>query len=91
MKIIVNKNAAMQRKKQVIDEILLKAKEAADKGLNSFTYYFKEGDRVRHHAGLNTYEKEDKTNDTFIFCNACLTRNDIQEQVCHKCKCPLLK
>jgi hypothetical protein len=45
MKVIVNKNAAMQRKKQVIDEILLKAKEAADKGLNSFTYHFKEGER----------------------------------------------
>lgn len=38
MKVIINKNAAMQRKKQVINEVLLKAKEAADKGLNSFTY-----------------------------------------------------
>ncbi|MDD3357332.1 MAG: hypothetical protein PHP72_10495 [Dysgonamonadaceae bacterium] len=53
--------------------------------------YFKIGDRVRHHKGLNTYEKQDKSSDTIIFCNACATLNDIEEDYCFRCKCPLLK
>lgn len=53
--------------------------------------YFKIGDRVRHHKGLNTYEKQDKSSDTIIFCNACATLNDIKEDYCFRCKCPLLK
>ena len=52
--------------------------------------YYKIGDRVRHHKGLNTYEKEDKSGDTIIFCNACASLNDIHEQYCFRCKCPLL-
>ena len=46
MKIIVNKSAAEKRKQEVINEILNKAKECAEKGINSFTYYFKEGERA---------------------------------------------
>ena len=53
--------------------------------------YYKIGDRVRHHKGLNTYEKENKMGDTIIFCNACSTLNDINEDYCFRCKCPLLK
>lgn len=53
--------------------------------------YYQIGDLVRHHGGLNSYEKYDKTNDTIIFCNACATLHDIQDDVCFRCHCPLLK
>jgi len=53
--------------------------------------YYKIGDRVRHHKGLNTWEKEDKSGDTIIFCNACASINDINEDKCVRCNCPLLK
>jgi hypothetical protein len=53
--------------------------------------YYQIGDRVRHHAGLNSYEKYDKTGDKFIPCNSCATLCDINEDVCFRCKCPLLK
>jgi len=59
---------------------------------NDFLYnYYQIGDYVRHHKGLNTYEKYDKSNDTIIFCNACSTLNNIQDDYCYRCKCPLLK
>lgn len=53
--------------------------------------YYKIGDRVRHHAGLNSYEKYDKTGDKFIPCNSCGTLCDINDDTCFRCKCPLLK
>jgi len=53
--------------------------------------YYRVGDRVRHHAGLNSCEKYDKTGDTFIPCSACGTLCDISEDYCFRCKCPLLK
>ena len=53
--------------------------------------YYRIGDRVRHHAGLNSYEKYDKTGDKFIPCNACGTLCDISDETCFRCKCPLLK
>lgn len=53
--------------------------------------YYKVGDRVRHHAGLNSCEKYDKTGDAFIPCSACGTLCDIGEDYCFRCKCPLLK
>ena len=53
--------------------------------------YFQVGDRVRHHAGLNSYEKYDKSRDNIIFCNACGTLCDITDDVCFRCDCPLLK
>ena len=53
--------------------------------------YYKIGDRIRHHKGLNSYEKQDKTGDTIIFCNACASLNDITNDFCFRCKCPLLK
>ena len=45
MKIIVNKSKAKARKDEVINEILLIAKNCAEKGVNSFIYRFKEGER----------------------------------------------
>lgn len=53
--------------------------------------YYQTGDRVRHHKGLNTYEKFDKSRDSIIFCNACASLNEIQNDYCFRCKCPLLK
>lgn len=53
--------------------------------------YFKVGDRVRHHKGLRTFEKYDKTGDTVIYCNACHSQNKIADNSCFRCKCPLLK
>ena len=53
--------------------------------------YFKIGDRVRHHGGLNSFEKYDKSKDTIIFCNACGSMNNIDEDYCLRCNCPLLK
>ncbi|MCF8020128.1 MAG: zinc ribbon domain-containing protein [Vallitaleaceae bacterium] len=53
--------------------------------------YYTIGDRIRHHGGLNTYEKYDKSRDTIIFCNACASLNDIKNDTCFRCGCPLLK
>lgn len=53
--------------------------------------YYNVGDKVRHHKGLNSYEKYDKSNDTIIFCNACGSLNDINDDYCFRCSCPLLK
>ncbi len=53
--------------------------------------YYTVGDRVRHHGGLNSYEKADKSRDSIIFCNACGFLHDISAEYCEKCHCPLLK
>ncbi len=53
--------------------------------------YYQIGNHVRHHAGLNSYEKYDKSQDGIIFCNACATLCDITDDVCFRCNCPLLK
>lgn len=53
--------------------------------------YYKIGDRVRRHKGLNSYEKYDKSKDSIVFCNACASLNDIKDEFCFRCKCPLLK
>jgi hypothetical protein len=52
--------------------------------------YFEIGDQVRHHKGLGTLEKYDKSKDEIIFCNACSTLNDINDDKCYRCSCPLL-
>jgi len=53
--------------------------------------YYQIGDKVRHHKGLNSLEKYDKSRDSIIFCNACASLNDIREDKCFRCSCPLLK
>lgn len=53
--------------------------------------YFNIGDKVRLHKGLNSMEKYDKSNDDIIFCNACASLNDINDDKCFRCSCPLLK
>ena len=46
MKIVVNKTASAKRKEEVIKEILAKAKDCAEKGIDNFIYQFKEGERA---------------------------------------------
>lgn len=59
---------------------------------NDIVYnYFNVGDRVRHHKGFGGYEKYDKSRDTILFCTACATINESANDVCFRCKCPLLK
>lgn len=53
--------------------------------------YYKIGDKIRHHGGINSYEKYDKSQDSIIFCSACGTLCDINDDQCFRCKCPLLK
>jgi hypothetical protein len=53
--------------------------------------YYQVGDHVRHHGGLNSYEKYDKSRDSIVFCNACGSLNEISSEQCFRCKCPLLK
>ena len=53
--------------------------------------YFRRGDRVRHHAGLKMYEKEDKSKDRRILCCGCLVLTDKDEEFCRGCGLPLLK
>ena len=53
--------------------------------------YFRRGDRVRHHAGLKMYEKEDKSKDRQILCCGCLTLTDSTHEACRSCGLPLLK
>ena len=53
--------------------------------------YFQIGDAVRHHGGLNSYEKYDKSNDSIIFCLACGSLHTIDQDICSKCHCPLPK
>ena len=54
-------------------------------------HYYQIGDRVRHHKGLNSFEKYDKSQDTIVFCSACASLNEIQAERCFRCGCPLLK
>ncbi len=53
--------------------------------------YYKIGDKVRHHKGLNSLEKYDKSADSIIFCSACASLNNIEDGKCFRCSCPLLK
>lgn len=53
--------------------------------------YYNTGDRVRHHKGFYYYEKYDKSQDAQIMCAACMSFIDKNEDICPRCKCPLLK
>ena len=53
--------------------------------------YYQAGERVRYHGKLRTFEKYDKSKDNIIFCNACASLNEITDERCFRCNCPLLK
>jgi len=61
MKIQVNQTAAKLRKEEVINEILELAKSTAEKGLNNFTYYFKDGERESFPPPFINIDIEDKS------------------------------
>ena len=46
MKIVVNKEARKLRQQEIVNDILNKAKECAEKGIINFTYYFKDNEDV---------------------------------------------
>lgn len=54
--------------------------------------YLKEGDKIKYHPKFNHYyEKYDKTNDTYLYCAVCQTKNDVAEDYCTKCGAAILK
>lgn len=53
--------------------------------------YYRIGEKVRYHGRLHSYEKYDKSKDTIIFCNACASLNEMTNENCFRCNCPLLK
>ena len=53
--------------------------------------YYHEGEKVRFHGRFKSFEKYDKSGDEIIFCNACAFMNEISEDFCRNCGCPLLK
>lgn len=56
-------------------------------------HYYQVGEHVRHHAGTveHVLEKHDKSRDSVIYCIVCSTKNEIQNDICRRCKSPLLK
>ncbi len=97
---IIQKRRHDKYQKRWIDYLEYTVSIKADNGKMHFTSaddddtkynYYKIGDRVRHHKGLNSYEKQNKSGDSIIFCNACASLNDINEDYCFRCNCPLLK
>lgn len=56
-------------------------------------HYYQIGDHVRHHAGTLDYvlEKYDKSGDSVLYCIVCSTKNEIHNEICRRCKCPLMK
>ncbi len=61
------------------------------KNIDTAYNYYNIGDEVRYHGELKTFEKYNKSKDKIIFCNACLTKCNIEDDYCPHCKCPLLK
>lgn len=47
--------------------------------------YYRIGDRVRHYAGLNLYEKEDKSKDRRVMCLRCRSLEPKEYKKCKKC------
>ncbi len=53
--------------------------------------YYRRGDRVRHHAGMKLYEKEDKSKDRRVLCCGCLVLTNKDCEYCRSCGLPLFK
>ncbi len=55
--------------------------------------YYNVGDHVRHHAGTlgHVLEKYDKSGDSVIYCIVCTSKNGFENDICRRCKSPLLK
>ena len=60
--------------------------------VNPYYEYLNIGDKVRYYPQFNNYyEKYDKSNDTYLICPVCGTKNDIGEDTCKRCKVPVIK
>lgn len=69
-----------------------KKKTHKERGRHELYDYLKVGDRVRYHPQL-TYplEKYDKTQDAYLVCLFCSTKQNIENDYCGGCGKPLLK
>ena len=60
--------------------------------VNPYYDYLNVGDKVRYYPQFNNYyEKYDKSNDTYVICPVCGTKNNIADDICKKCKVPVIK
>lgn len=53
--------------------------------------YLAVGDRIRFHPAFGTYEKYDKTKDTYLYCNVCRMLNPMERERCKRCNQYLFK
>lgn len=53
--------------------------------------YLTVGDRVRYHPAFGTYEKYNKTKDSYLYCNVCRMLNPIERDRCKRCDQLLFK
>lgn len=84
------------RAERIVYEVIIqsetgKAHEIRTEDDDTIYNYYEVGDKVRHHGGLDSFEKFDKRADTIVFCNACGFLHDIEDEKCRNCGCPLLK
>lgn len=66
-------------------------KKLRSKGNAAVYEYYNIGDRVRYYPAFGSFEKFDKSKDSYIFCNVCSAQNDIGNRKCSRCKSPLFK
>ncbi len=63
-KIVANKTAAQKRKDEVVGEILAKARDCAERGINNFIYQFVEGERASFPPPFLTISIENESEGT---------------------------
>lgn len=60
--------------------------------INLYFDYLNVGDKVRYYPQFNNYyEKYDKSNDSYVICPVCMTKNNIADDHCKKCRVPVIK
>ena len=60
--------------------------------VNPYFDYLNVGDKVRYYPQFNNYyEKYDKSGDSYVFCPVCMTKNNIEDDFCKRCKVPVIK
>lgn len=60
--------------------------------INPWYDYLHEGDKVRYYPQFNNYyEKYDKSNDSYVYCPVCMSKNSINDEFCKRCKVPVIK
>ena len=60
--------------------------------VNPWNDYLHEGDKVRYYPQFNNYyEKYDKSNDSYVYCPVCMSKNSLNDDICKRCKVPVIK